>query len=94
MPGKAQQKNVIFWKRHLHKQILFHRKSLSRSSMFSRLLLALTSVLDNAEPLGDMGFLPLDFLAEHRKQHNLSSKKQILSIISALTYLEFLKFCI
>lgn len=57
--------------------------------MFSRLLLALIPVLDNAEPLADMVILPLDFLAEHRKQYNLSSKKQILSIISALKYLDF-----
>lgn len=62
--------------------------------MFSGLLLALTSVLDNPEPLADVLFLPSGFPAEYRKQHNLSSEKQILSIISALTYLEFLKFCI
>lgn len=82
---QSTAKNVLFWKRHLHKQILFHRKSLSRSSTFSGLLLALTSVPDNAEPLADVAFLPLVFSAEYRKQHNLSSEKQILSIISALT---------
>lgn len=62
--------------------------------MSPRLLSALISVLDNAEPLADVVFLPLGFPAEYRKQHNLSSKKQIVSIISALTYLGFLKLCI
>lgn len=45
-------------------------------------------MLVNPEPLADVIFLSLGFPDEY------SPKKQILSLISALTYLGFLKFCI
>lgn len=51
-------------------------------------------MLVNAEPSVDATDFSLGFPDEYRKPHILSAKKQILSLIYALTYLGFLKFCI